>query len=68
MIRRSARNDPSAGCVIFEKPLSKAIDEYKEIDKQASLKDAYDKGYQDGYNHAMGKYATSLDPYGEAGR
>ncbi len=68
MIRRSARNDPTAGCVQFEKPLTKAIDEYKAESLQKRLQEAFDTGYRAGYQQALVDRLGPLDPSSEYAR
>jgi hypothetical protein len=75
MIRRSARNDPTAGCVQFEKPLTKAIDEYKAENAheshQKALQEAYQRGWWDGYAQCDDEHleaSRALDPSSEYAR
>ena len=72
MIRRSARNDPTAGSVQFEKPLTKAIEEYKANTASGSLKEAlqeaFDHGYTVGYQKALVDRLGPLDPSSEYAR
>jgi len=72
MIRRSARNDPTAGCVVnFEKPLGKAIEEYAAESHQKALQEAYQRGWWDGYAKCDDEHledSRALDPSSENDR
>ena len=68
MIRRSARNDPTAGSVQFEKPLTKAIEEYASESLQKRLLEAFDTGYKAGYQQALVDRLGPLDPSSEYAR
>ncbi len=72
MIRRSARNDPTAGSVIFDKPLVKAIEEYQAENAseshQKALQEAFDTGYRAGYQQALVDRLGPLDPSSEYAR
>ncbi len=72
MIRRSARNDPTAGCVQFEKPLTKAIEDYEAENAaeshQKALQEAFDTGYRAGYQQALVDRLGPLDPSSEFAR
>lgn len=78
MIRRSARNDPTAGSVMFDKPLTKAIDEYRAIQSenaseshQKALQEAYQRGWWDGYAKCDDEHledSRALDPSSEYAR
>ncbi len=72
MIRRSARNDPTAGCVQWEKPLKLAIADYKEEmaseSLQKRLQEAFDTGYRAGYQQALVDRLGPLDPSSEYAR
>ncbi len=72
MIRRSARNDPTAGSVIFDKPLVKAIEEYQAENASESLQkrlqEAFDTGYRAGYQQALVDRLGPLDPSSEYAR
>ncbi len=72
MIRRSARNDPTAGSVIFDKPLVKAIEEYQAENASESLQkrlqEVFDTGYKAGYQQALVDRLGPLDPSSEYAR
>lgn len=62
------------GCVRFEQPLGKLIEEYETESRQETLRDVFQRGYRDGYQagfkDASDGYSSffHLDPSSEAAR
>jgi len=72
MIRRNPCHDPSAGCYQFEQPLSKAIEEFKEIEVREGLKialeEAFKEGERVGYLRGRADARRALNPSSEESR
>lgn len=72
MIRKNPCHDPSAGCFVYERPLSQAIDEYKEQQAQErhqkALEEAFKEGERVGYLRGRADARKALNPSSEENR
>lgn len=73
MIRRSARNDPTAGSVIMhDKPLVKSVEEYasemRQNERRASFEEGWKVGYLKGLSDARRAQMQHIDPNSEESR
>ena len=72
MIRRSAHIDPSAGCYRYDRPLERAIEEYKEVEVREGLKTALEEAFKEGervgYLRGRADAHRALNPSSEESR
>lgn len=73
MIRKFPGHDTDnpPGCINYEKPLNKAVEEYTFDNHQKALRDAYERGWWDGYAKCDDEHleaSKALDPSSEAAR
>lgn len=73
MIRKFPGHDTDnpPGCVNYELPLAKSIEEYKAESRQNELTDAFERGYRVGYQQAKIdalRGLKQLDPSSELSR
>jgi len=72
MIRKNPCHDPSAGCYSYDRPLTKAIDDYKDEKAQErhqkALEEAFKEGERVGYLRGRADSRRALNPSSEENR